>query len=173
MKDPGAISPAMKVSLIAALADNGTIGKDNALPWHLPDDFKWFKKMTLGKPVIMGRRTWESIGSKPLPGRKNIVLTHSPSSHVRGVEMVFNLQRAVECAGREDEAVIIGGARLYKEALPIADLMYLTRVHADLEGDTFFPEVDWNQWERLSSEAHAADERHAYAFTCETWKRRR
>ena len=162
----------MKLSLIAALADNGTIGKDNALPWHLPDDFKWFKKMTMGKPVIMGRRTWESIGRKPLPGRKNIVLTRSPSSHEAGVEMVFNLQRAVELAGRADEAVVIGGARLYAEALPIADLMYLTRVHAEIEGDTVFPEVDWDRWERRLREAHAADDRHAYAFTCEIWEKR-
>ena len=162
----------MKLSLIAALAENGTIGKDNKLPWHLPDDFKWFKENTLGKPVIMGRRTWESIGSKPLPGRKNIVVTRSPSSPVDGVEMAFNLQRAVELAGREDEAVIIGGARLYADALPITDLMYLTRVHAEIEGDTVFPEITWDQWERVSSDKHLADDRHTYAFTCEIWKRR-
>jgi len=162
----------MKLSLIAALAENGTIGKDNELPWHLPDDFKWFRQNTLGKPVIMGRRTWESIGSKPLPGRKNIVVTRSPSSPVAGVEMAFNLQRAVELAGREDEAVIIGGARLYADALPITDLMYLTRVHAEIEGDTVFPEMNWEQWERVSSDKHAADDRHAYAFTFEIWERR-
>ncbi len=162
----------MKLSLIAALAENGTIGKDNELPWHLPDDFKWFKQNTLGKPVIMGRRTWESIGSKPLPGRKNIVVTRSPSSPVAGVEMAFNLQGAVELAGRADEVVIIGGARLYADALPIADVMYLTRVHAEIEGDTVFPEINWDQWERVSSDKHTADDRHAYAFTCEIWKRR-
>jgi dihydrofolate reductase len=162
----------MKLSLIAALAENGTIGKDNELPWHLPDDFKWFKQNTLGKPVIMGRRTWESIGSKPLPGRKNIVVTRSPSSPVAGVEMAFNLQGAVELAGRGDEVVIIGGARLYADALPIADQMYLTRVHAEIEGDTVFPEITWDQWERVSLDKHTADDRHAYAFTCEIWKRR-
>jgi dihydrofolate reductase len=162
----------MRIALIAAASDNDVIGKDNDLPWHLPDDFRFFKRTTKGHHVIMGRRTWESQG-KPLPGRVNIVVSSRRDYETPGATLVSSLDEALEIAraAGEDEAFVIGGTRLYAEALEIADRIYLTRVHATLEGDAHFPPYDPAQWRELARERHEADDRHAYAFTILTLER--
>ncbi|MCB0404022.1 MAG: dihydrofolate reductase [Bdellovibrionales bacterium] len=133
----------MTLSLIVAMTEDRVIGKDNRLPWHLPEDLKRFRSITLGRPVIMGRRTFESIG-RLLPGRKNIIVSRNPDYRVVGAHVAPSLEAAKELAG-EDEVFVIGGARLFQESLPLADKLYLTIIHAPFEGDTFFPDVDWKQ----------------------------
>ncbi len=162
----------MRLALVVALADNGCIGRDGDLPWRLPDDLKRFKQLTLGNPVIMGRKTWESIG-RPLPGRLNIVVTRQRGYVAEGCVVVDSLDDAHQDAASSGAklASIIGGAELYALALPCCDTLHLTRVHADVDGDTFFPPIDWEHFQLVESEDHAADERHAYAFTFETWQR--
>ena len=162
------------ISLIAAVADNGVIGADNELPWHLPDDFRHFKRTTKGHHVVMGRRTWESLGKKPLPKRVNIVLSSRAGYEAPGARVAHALDEALAIAREADERelFVIGGARLYAEALPRAARLYLTRVHASPTGDTTFPRYDPSAWRVVDSVAHAADERHAYAFTIETLERR-
>ncbi len=157
------------ISFVVARADNGVIGRDNALPWHLPADLKHFKRLTVGKPVVMGRKTFESIG-KPLPGRHNIVLTRDAGWRAEGVTVVANLAEAVAAAGldpktRAEEVMIIGGAAVYAEALPIATRVYLTEVHAAPEGDTSLPPFDPARWRETAREDHPAEEgRPAYSF---------
>lgn len=151
----------MIVSLVVARADNGVIGKDNALPWHLPADLRHFKRLTLGKPVIMGRRTFESIG-KPLPGRENIVLTRDPDWRAEGVTVAAGLDIAL--ANDVAEVSVIGGAQVYAVALPLADRIYLTEVHASPEGDTVLPPFG-PDWQEVAREHHAADgDQPAYSF---------
>ena len=139
------------ISLIAALADNGVIGRDNGLPWHIPEDLKHFKTLTLGKPVIMGRKTFESIG-KPLKGRSNIIVSRNKNLLIEGAEVVASLEEAMARAKEfGQEIMIIGGAQVYAEALPKAERLYLTFVHTKAEGDTFFPDfatADWVELER-------------------------
>jgi dihydrofolate reductase len=154
----------VKISLIVAAAENNLIGKDNALPWRLPADLKYFKTITLGKPVVMGRKTWDSIG-KPLPGRLNIVVTRQRELQLPGAIVVSNLNDAMRAAGGAEELMIIGGAEIFREMLPRADRIYLTRVHARIEGEVFFPELDAGKWQELSREDYAADERHAFAYS--------
>lgn len=152
------------VCIIVAAAENNAIGKDNQLLWHLPDDMKFFKQTTSGFTVIMGRKTFESFG-KPLRNRRNIVITRQADYHAKGTETVHSLEAALERCSEEDRVFIIGGAEIYRQALPLTDELYLTRVHAAPEGDTYFPEVDLHSWELRWQEAHPADERHAHAFT--------
>ena len=159
----------MLVSIIAAMDRNRLIGKKNQLPWRLPADLAHFKKVTFGKPVIMGRKTFESIG-RPLPGRTNIVLTGSADFSAEGVLVAHSLEQALEHAAGADEAMIIGGSMIYRLALPIADRLYLTYVDNDHEGDAWFPEFDPADWRVIASEQHAADENNScdYSFvTCE------
>lgn len=157
------------ISFVVARADNGVIGRDNALPWHLPADLRHFKRLTVGKPVVMGRRTFDSIG-KPLPGRHNIVLTRDPAWRAEGVTVVANLAEAIAAAGldpktRAEEVMIIGGAAIYAEALPIATRVYLTEIHAMPEGDTVLPSLDPTRWRETAREDHPAEEgRPAYSF---------
>ncbi len=161
------------ITLIVAVADNGVIGRDNALPWHLPDDLKRFKRLTLGKPIVMGRKTFESIG-KPLPGRLNVVLTRDPNYRREGVEVVHDVEGALRvAAGAEDasEIMIIGGADLFRSFLPRAGRVHLTRVHADVAGDVLWPQLD-GSWQRVAAESHAADELHRHAMTFEVWEKR-
>lgn len=151
----------MILSLVVARADNGVIGQDNALPWHIPADLRHFKRLTVGKPVVMGRRTFDSIG-KPLPGRHNIVLTRDPAWHADGVTVVANLAEAIAAAGlqpqtRADEVMIIGGAQIYAEALPSATRVHLTEVHAAPAGDTVLPPFDPARWRETAREDHAAE----------------
>jgi dihydrofolate reductase len=155
--------------LVLARARNGVIGNRGTLPWHLPDDLKRFKRMTVGKPVIMGRKTFESIG-KPLPGRQNIVLTRDPDWRAEGVTVVSNLAEAVAAAGldpraRADGLMVIGGAQIYAEALPSATRIELTEVDADPEGDTVMPPFDPARWREVAREAHPpVDGQPGFAF---------
>jgi dihydrofolate reductase len=159
----------MELVLVVARAKNGVIGKDGALPWHLPEDLKRFKRMTVGKPVIMGRKTFESIG-KPLPGRHNIVLTRDAAWRAEGVSVAANLAEAVAAAGldpraRADGIMVIGGAQIYAEALPSATRIELTEVDAEPAGDTILPPFDPARWVETARESHAAEgERPGYAF---------
>jgi dihydrofolate reductase len=149
-----------RLALIVAVADNGVIGRNNALPWRLPEDMRYFKRVTMGKPIVMGRKTFESIG-KPLPGRTNIVITRNPAFQAEGVTVVSSLAAALELATRiaqrdgAQETVVIGGAEIYRAALPQANRLYLTEVHTVVEGDAVLPAIDWTQWRETSRERHA------------------
>ena len=150
----------MIISMIAAMADNRIIGKDNQMPWHLPADFAWFKRCTMGKPVVMGRKTYESIG-RPLPGRLNIVISRDASLSIEGVTTVTSIEQALEVAGEVEEVMIIGGGAIYAACLPVANKLYVTHIEAEIEGDTQFP--DWgNEFKETYSEAYQADEKNAY-----------
>ena len=150
----------MIISMIAAMADNRIIGKDNQMPWHLPADFAWFKRCTMGKPVVMGRKTYESIGC-PLPGRLNIVISRDASLFIEGVTTVTSIEQALEVAGEVEEVMIIGGGAIYAACLPMANKLYITHIEAEIQGDTQFP--DWgNEFKETYSEAYQADEKNAY-----------
>lgn len=150
----------MKLSIIVAVARNGVIGRGNALPWHLPADLKHFKTVTMGKPVIMGRKTYESIG-RPLPGRRNLVVTRNAGFSAPGCEVLSSLDAALAECVTSEEVFVIGGAQLYADALAKADRLYVTRVVADIEGDTFFPPFDAAQWRIVESVAGAVDEKNS------------
>ena len=160
----------MKLALIWAMANNRTIGRNNALPWHLPEDLKYFKRTTLGKPIIMGRKTWDSIG-RPLPGRTNIVISRDPAFALEGVKVVSSLQAAIAVAKAEverneiEEAVVIGGAEIYALALPMADRLYLTQVHAEVDGDAFFPPFDTSAWQELVRQKYRASDDNPYDYS--------
>ena len=160
----------MKLALIAAMAQNRVVGIDNKLPWHLPEDLKYFKRITTGKAVIMGRKTYESIG-RPLPNRTNIVITRSTEFSAPGIEVVNSLDAAIELAenvsliNAVDEVMVIGGAQIYEAALPQADRLYLTHVHANVEGDAYFPDVDMSQWKELGREDYDASETNPYDYS--------
>lgn len=150
----------MIISMIAAMADNRIIGKDNQMPWHLPADFAWFKRCTMGKPVVMGRKTYESIG-RPLPGRLNIVISRDASLSIEGVTTVTSIEQALEIAGEVEEVMIIGGGAIYAACLPMANKLYVTHIEAEIDGDTQFP--DWGiEFKETYSEAYQADEKNAY-----------
>jgi dihydrofolate reductase len=159
------------LELVVAAARNGVIGRDNGLPWRLPADLAHFKRVTLGHPILMGRRTWESIG-RPLPGRENIVLTRDPSFRAAGAVVVHSLEEARRAAARAERLMVIGGAELYRACLDEADVLHLTEVDADLEGDARFPPWRRSDWQEVAREAHPADERHAYAYSFVTLTRR-
>jgi dihydrofolate reductase len=160
----------MIISIIAAVADNMVIGKNNLLPWHLPADFEYFKKVSLGKPIIMGAKTFESIG-KALPGRKNIVLSNNPSYRADGCLVASALEEALKLAEPADEVMVGGGESVYKQFLPLADKMYLTFVHYNFEGDTFFPTFMGDDWREVSREDHGADEKNFYAYSFVVFER--
>lgn len=164
----------MILTFVVAVADNNAIGKDNALPWHLPGDLKFFKNTTMGKPVIMGRNTWESLKGKPLPGRENLVLSSRTDMEVpEGVKVFGSIKDAIaylEEKGTE-EASIIGGGKVFEETQTIADKMYITRVHAKPEADVFFMDVDHTHWKLTWSEPHQADEKNKYDYTFELYER--
>ena len=163
----------MKISMIAAMSRNRVIGKNNDLPWHLPDDFQYFKDQTNGHPVIMGRKNFESLPEKfrPLPNRTNIVLTHSQDYPAKGIQLANNLDEALAIARNHDqtEAFIIGGGQIYLLGLAYADCIYLTEIDAEIEGDTFFPEIDPSAWREIRRIHHPADARHPYAFDFVTY----
>ena len=160
----------MRLTIIAAIADNGVIGRVGALPWHLPDDLRRFKSLTMGRPILMGRRTFESIG-RPLPGRRNLVLTRGAQLFPVGVEGVASLALALEKCAAASELCVIGGAEVYRQVLPQCDRLELTRVHATLDGDVRFPDFDLTQWRELARVEHSADDRHAWAMTFVTLER--
>jgi dihydrofolate reductase len=162
---------APSISLLVARARNGVIGRDNALPWRLPADLRRFKALTMGKPMLMGRRTFEAIG-RALPGRVNLVLTRDPAWRAPGAVAVHSLDEAFAHAGSAPELMVIGGAELFKLVLPLAEHVYLTDVHAAIPGDTEFPELAPEEWRELERSAHAADAEHEHAMTFRTLKRR-
>ena len=158
------------ISLVVAMARNQVIGRDNTLPWHLPEDLKHFKAVTLGKPILMGRKTFESIG-KALPGRANLVLTRDAAWERPGVVAVRSVDEALQrCAGA-DELAGIGGAEVFQLLMPLATRIYLTRIEADIAGDTVFPPLDRSEWREVASRRIAADERNAYDMTFVTLAR--
>jgi dihydrofolate reductase len=161
----------MLLTAVVAVADNGVIGHEGGLPWHLPADLKHFKAMTLGRPVLMGRRTFDSIG-KPLPGRRNLVVTRRPLE-VEGVEVFGSLEDALAAVADAPEVAVIGGAQLYRELLPRIDRIYLTRVHAEVAGDTVFPELGGAEWRETERRTQPADERNVYAMSFITLDRQR
>jgi len=155
---------AMKISLIAALDRNNAIGKGNTLPWHLPDDLKRFKALTLGKPILMGRKTAESLG-RALPGRRNLVLTRSGRVPFDGMEAVASIDEAIARAGDAEELAVIGGGELYAMILSRATHLYLTHVDTEVEGaEAFFPQFDPREWDVVARESHPADAKHAFAY---------
>lgn len=154
----------MRLTIIAALADNGVIGRAGGLPWHLPDDLRRFKSLTMGRPILMGRRTFESIG-RALPGRRNLVLTRGTNPLPAGVEPVASLASALERCAAVDELCVIGGADVYRQTLAQADRLELTRVHVTLAGDATFPDFDSTHWQERAHVEHPADARHAWAMT--------
>ena len=160
------------ISLIVAASSNNAIGKNNQLLWHLPKDLKFFKNTTWAMVVIMGRKTYESV-NKPLPGRLNIVITNNAGWTADGVRVVSSLADAIALARQEHfkEIFIIGGGEIYKQAMPLADKIYMTRVHTHLEADTFFPEIDEQEWSLASSEDFGKDDKHAHDFSFQTWVR--
>lgn len=155
----------MKLAIIVAVAENGAIGKDNQLLWRLPDDLKRFKQLTMGSPIIMGRKTFESIG-KPLPGRTSIVISRSQGSYPEGVLVVSSVEGAIEEAKKlgAETAFVIGGGEIYKLFLPLTDTVYLTKVHTSVEGDTFFKIDNPSEWKEVYRDSREADERHALPF---------
>lgn len=153
-----------EIVLVAAVADNGIIGRDGAMPWHLPADLAHFKRITLGHPIVMGRRTFEAIG-RPLPGRRNIVVTRNPGFSAPGVDTAAGLDEALALAGDVPQVMVIGGAELYRAALPLADRIHLTRVHARPEGDTRFPELDTSQWREVARKTHPTDSDNPFALS--------
>ncbi|MEW6132920.1 MAG: dihydrofolate reductase [Pseudomonadota bacterium] len=138
-----------RISIISAIAKNRTIGIDNTLPWRLSEDLKYFKALTLGHHILMGRKTWESIG-KPLPGRTTVIITRSDYAAPEGVKIAHSLQEAIDVCGEDEEIFFVGGADLYGQALPLADRLYLTEIQADVEGDAWFPDYDRTQWREVS-----------------------
>jgi len=152
----------MQLSIIVAMDANRVIGNNNQLPWHLPADLHHFRQITMGKPILMGRKTWESIG-RPLPGRTSIVITRDRNYVAEGCIVVHSVDEALRAARGHDEVMVIGGEQLYRQVLPDADVLYLTLVEGDFTGDAFFPELAHAQWREVERSAHAADEKNAHA----------
>jgi dihydrofolate reductase len=162
----------MTISLVVAASENNVIGKDNRLLWHLPNDMKFFKNTTWGMPVIMGRKTYDSLG-KPLTGRTNIVMTRDRSWSAEGTKVSANMDEAMKTAAETDakEVFVIGGGEIFKQILPQADKVYLTRVHATLDGDAFFPELPASEWKLLTQLDFEPDAKHQYGYSFQVWQR--
>lgn len=161
----------MKVAIIVAISENNAIGKDNQLLWHLPADLKHFKNITSGHPIIMGRKTYESIG-KPLPNRRNIVITRQKDFKIQGVDVVNSVEEALSICEGEPEIFIIGGAEIYRTAFDQTDKIYLTKVHQHFDADAFFPKIDLQLWHETNQEYHAADEKNIIPYTFSTLTRK-
>ncbi len=153
------------ISIIVAVAENNAIGKDNQLLWHIPDDLKRFKRLTTGHSVIMGKNTWESLPNRPLPNRRNIVITDNPNDYFEGAEMVTSIEAAKTLCVATEENFVMGGASIYQQFLPITDRLYLTKVHKSFDGDTFFPELNLLDWERVSKDDYPPDEHNDFGYT--------
>lgn len=154
--------------MVAAIAENNALGKDNDLLWHLPDDFKRFKQITSGHYIIMGRKTFESF-PKPLPNRTHVIITRQKNYHPEGCIIVDSMEKAIEACPKDETIFIIGGGEIYTLGMDFADSIELTRVHENFEADTFFPEIDNTKWKLTSEEHHPADERHKFNFTYQTF----
>ena len=159
-----------KISLIVAMSENRVIGRDNAIPWHLPRELKTFKAITMGHHIVMGRKTYESI-NRLLPGRTTIIITRNPNYRVEGAVVVDSFASALLACENDDQIFVIGGAEIYQIALPFANRLYLTLVHTVVEGDTFMPEFDLSHWNKISSEILTADEKNAFDYTVAVYER--
>ena len=174
MSDTGnAVKPKAELALLVAASTNNVIGKNNHLVWNLPNDLKYFKNLTWGFPVIMGRKTFEEV-NRPLPGRINVVVTRTPGWKGEGAIAAPDIETAIEKASESNalQIFVIGGGQIYKQAMPIADKIYITRVHAVFDGDAYFPEINEAEWELVSNRDFENDEKHAYAYSFQVWKRR-
>jgi dihydrofolate reductase len=158
------------LSIVVAISENNAIGKNNQLLWHLPADLKHFKEITSGHPIIMGRKTYDSIG-RPLPNRRNIVITRKTDLNIPNVEVVNSLQEAIALCEKENEVFVIGGAEIYKHALALTNRIYLTVVHQNYEADAFFPALEKDEWKEVAKEYHQADEKNNVAYTFSTLER--
>ncbi len=163
----------MKITLVVAASDNNVIGKNNQLLWHLPKDMRFFKNTTWGLPIVMGRKTFESLGSKVLPGRLNLILSNQKNIKTNGATLVHTLQDALNIAAQQDykQLMVIGGGQIYELALPLAHTIMLTRVHTTIEGDAFFPTLN-EDWVKKESTFYNSDEKHSYSFDIECWQRK-
>lgn len=159
------------VIMVVAAAENNALGKDNDLLWHLPDDFKRFRQITTGHPIIMGRKTFESL-PKMLPNRTHVIITRQKDYKPEGCIVVDSLEKALALYPKNEDVFIIGGGEIFKIAMPLTDVVELTRVHANFDADTFFPELNPDEWQLSGSEFHPKDERHAYDFTFETYTKK-
>lgn len=157
-------------AIIAAIAENGVIGRENRLPWHLPRDLRFFRDTTIGHTIVFGRKTFESLCRGSLPGRRNIVITERRNYESDGIEVFHSLSAVLEAMTGDDEVFICGGAELYAAALPLVEQLYLTRVAATPVGDVMFPEVDWSEWQLATETRHRADERNAYDLTFQLYR---
>ncbi len=162
----------MRLSIIAAMSANRVIGRNNDLPWRLPADWKRFKSLTMEHHLIMGRKTFESIG-QPLPGRTTVVITHQTDYAPEGVLVAHSVEQALQMAAGDDEVFVAGGAQIYQQVLPRADRLYLTSIHEDFEGDTHFPEFEESDWKLISEEGYGPDEKNPYAYTFLIYERLR
>ena len=153
-----------KISLLAAVSKNLCIGKNNTLPWHIPEDFAFFKQYTMGKAIVMGRKTWDSLPKKPLPQRRNIVITRQNSLHFEGSECAFSPDDVIELLKNEDEIVIIGGEQIYKQFIEKATDLYLTEVDISIDGDAYFPNFDLNKWKKISHQTTRSIKEIDFAF---------
>jgi dihydrofolate reductase len=160
------------ISIIVAVSENWGIGKDNELLWHIPEDLKRFKKLTLGKTLIMGKKTWESLPRKPLPGRKNIVLTDDTSESIDFSVTAYSIEDALSKCGKEDEVFVIGGGSVYRQFMPMADRLYITHIHRTAPADIYFPEIDPVIWEVVEKEEFAATENDGISYTYIIYERR-
>ena len=169
--DGGKETPRPRVSLIVAMARNRVIGAGGRIPWHLPNELQLFKRITMGHPIIMGRKTYESIG-RLLPGRTTIIVTRQSDYRVPGAIVAHSQDEAIARCRNEEEIFVIGGGELYRETLPRADRIYLTTVEAEPPGDTFMPEIDWSAWRETSAESFGTDEKHAYPYRFAVYDRK-
>jgi dihydrofolate reductase len=160
------------ISIIVAVAQNGVIGCENRLIWHIPEDLRRFKRMTTGHPVVMGRKTFESLG-RPLPNRTNVVITRQKNYSAEGVQVVHSLEDAIQLFAPEEEIFVIGGAEVYRQAMPLADKFYLTVVGHDYQGDTYYPEWDHDQWHLISEERHEHGETFSHPFDFRLYERKK
>jgi dihydrofolate reductase len=161
----------MNLEIVVAIDEKGGIGKDNQLLWHLPADLKHFKNITSGHPIIMGRKTYDSIG-KPLPNRRNIVISRQQDLRIEGTEVVNSLEDAIQLVAKDEKAFIIGGAQIFSDAMHLGDILHLTKVHHSFEADTFFPEIKSAEWQEIEREDYLADEKNPYNYSFITLKRR-
>ena len=160
----------MILSIIVACTENNVIGRDNDMPWHLPADLKHFKSLTTGNPIIMGRKTYESIG-RPLPKRRNLIITRNASYTAEGIEIYQSLEQAVENCQQERESFIIGGGQIYNCALEMADRIYLTRIHTEIDGDTFFPELKMDKWKLVDDQFVHRDDKNEHDMSFQTYEK--
>lgn len=169
---PGYPRLTLSISIIVATARNGIIGRDGSLPWHLPDDLKRFKEITTGHTVVVGRKTFEAIG-RPLPDREVVVLTRNRGFDAEDIQVIHSFEKAIALADEREELFVAGGAEVYAHTLPLADRLYQTQVHADVEGDVSFPEISSSEWRLSSEELHDSDENHEFAFSFRSFERRK